>query len=86
MDEENGSVSSANSLEVMPAGQIGFPDVAFGVVHNRPVPVAVGEGVRVLRCGGLFFTQQVSPRNLQSICTLFACGPAARTRGTLRTK
>lgn len=59
------------SFAVMDAEQLALADASFDLVLNRHAPVYAAQIVRVLRPGGIFITQQVGGRNIQSIFTAF---------------
>ena len=62
-----------------------FADATFNLVLDRHAPVFIREFARVLRPGGLFITQQVGGRNMQSIFDAFGWGSNAKQWGQAQT-
>ena len=70
------AVTLAGVAEVVAgeAAALPFPSESFDLVLERHASVHPAEVVRVLRAGGTFITQQVGPRNTQSIFDAFGWG------------
>jgi ubiquinone/menaquinone biosynthesis C-methylase UbiE len=78
-------LSGSADVVVADGRALPFVDATFDIVLDRHAPVFMPEFARVLRPGGLFITQQVGGRNMQSIFDAFGWGSNAKQWGQAQT-
>ncbi len=64
-------LSGRMRVAVMAVQSLAVRSGAFGLILNRHAPFAATEGMRVLRPGGYFITQQIGYHNMQHIFEAF---------------